>query len=75
MSTLRCQRLDAVSRLFHEAYYAALSDEMGEGWQELGGSGGGGTLSSIFNSLVGQVGFKSSTRGGKQDKERYGTGV
>ncbi|KAK3800768.1 hypothetical protein RRG08_003172 [Elysia crispata] len=73
MSTLRCQRLDAVSRLFHEAYYAALSDEMGEGWQELGGSGGGGTLSSIFNSLVGQVGFKSSTRGGKQDKERYGT--
>ncbi|RUS82095.1 hypothetical protein EGW08_010140 [Elysia chlorotica] len=73
MSTLRCQRLDAVSRLFHEAYYAALSDEMGEGWQEMGGSGGGGTLSSLFSSLVGQVGFKSSSRGGKQD--RSGTGV
>ena len=73
VSTVRCQRLDAVSRLFHEAYYSALSDEMGEGWQELGGIGGGaGALSSIFNSLVGQVGLKPS-RVGRQD--RPGTDV
>lgn len=76
MSTVRCQRLDAVSRLFHAAYYTALSDEMGEDWQELGAaSGGGGALSSIFNSLVGQVGFRSSSRGGKQDRDKSGTGV
>ncbi|GFS06046.1 hypothetical protein ElyMa_002954600 [Elysia marginata] len=76
MSTLRCQRLDAVSRLFHTAYYAALSDEMGEDWQKLGASGGGGgALSSLFNSLVGQVGFKSSSRGDKQDRVRSGSAV
>ncbi|GFN88842.1 myotubularin-related protein 14 [Plakobranchus ocellatus] len=59
MSTLRCQRLDAVSRLFYAAYYSALNAELGEGWQEPGGAGAG-ALSSLFNSFAEQVGLKSS---------------